>query len=170
MSSFVINSQTPHRDLDREPVPEQLSESSRDRHWGKVRKQSTEFLRGPIPLPWLCRASRLTSRASLIVGLTLWFRSACLKRMDGLTIGTKLLSRFGLARQAFYRGLRDLEADGLITVDRLPGRSSRISIRAVKLADQLIDRSEESESLLPGTIQGTDCNRCTSPRFGADNC
>ncbi|MGA2255664.1 MAG: hypothetical protein ABSG53_13545 [Thermoguttaceae bacterium] len=76
-----------------------------------------EFLKGPIPLPWLSAASQLAGKAPLAVGLALWFESGR-RRSDEVTLTTAILNRFGVSRKAKYRGLNALEKAGLVNVVR----------------------------------------------------
>ncbi|MDB5340535.1 MAG: hypothetical protein JWN70_6154 [Planctomycetaceae bacterium] len=129
MSYPPANWTIPHDGSDGEPLPEQMSSASVHRHSMKRQQRAGEFLKGPIPLKWLCRASTLQSRSAITVGLMLWFRAGCLKRDEDLTLGTELRDAFGVSRQAFYRGLDDLQSAGLVTTERMPGRTAKISIR-----------------------------------------
>jgi hypothetical protein len=83
-------------------------------------------LSGPVPLGWLTRAARLPGR-SLHVGITLWFISGVnSSRRVSLSNGDAL--RFGLDRNAKYRGLACLEGARLITVARRVGRAPMVTI------------------------------------------
>jgi hypothetical protein len=93
------------------------------------------FLRGPVPWSWLEAAAGLPGCA-LAVGLCLW-RRAKLRygRRNGLAI--KLcLSRVGLGvdEQAARRAVRHLEAAGLISVCRLPGRGLEVTLQDAPVA------------------------------------
>lgn len=84
------------------------------------------YLKGPIPLDWLSSAARLPGK-SLHVGIALWFmggiqksRVVPLSNMAGL--------RFGLDRNAKYRGLAWLEGAGLVAVKRELGRAPMVTI------------------------------------------
>jgi len=87
---------------------------------------SQPHLRGPIPLNWLTRAAQQPGK-SLHVAIALWFvsgvtssRCVPLSNVNGL--------RFGLDRNAKYRGLVCLEAAGLVTVERKLGRAPMVTI------------------------------------------
>ncbi len=41
----------------------------------KAKKITGEFLKGPIPLPWLTAASKLSGKAPLAVALAIWFEA-----------------------------------------------------------------------------------------------
>ena len=85
-----------------------------------------QFLKGPIPLDWLCTAARLPGK-SLHVGIAVWFLAG-LHRSGVISLSNKTSERFGLDRNSKYRGLAWLEAQGLITVERKAGRAPVITI------------------------------------------
>lgn len=91
-------------------------------------RRGGEFLRGPIPLNWLCRASRLPGK-TLAVALALWFKAGMSK--DGnpkVKLTGKLRRRFGVGRKAASGALDRLETEGLVSVDRHTGRSPRVTL------------------------------------------
>jgi hypothetical protein len=84
------------------------------------------FLRGPIPWAWLDRAGRQTGRA-LAVGLVLWQRSGVTGNRT-VRLCQSSLSDLGLNEATTRRGLRALEAAGLVAIQRLPGRGLDVTI------------------------------------------
>lgn len=89
-------------------------------------RSGERFLKGPIPLDWLSAAARLPGK-SLHVGIALWFMGGMHKsRVVPLSNIASL--RFGLDRNAKYRGLGWLEGAGLITVERKLGRAPNVTI------------------------------------------
>ena len=88
--------------------------------------RSRLFLKGPIPLPWLCTAAQCSGKA-LHVALALWFQVG-VNRMNRLSLSYRLLREFGVGRHAAYRGLRALEQAGLITVSKGRGRSPIVTL------------------------------------------
>ena len=84
------------------------------------------YLRGPIPLEWLCQAASLPGR-SLHVGVALWYLAG-LTRSRTVPLSNNLGYRFGLDRNSKYRGLDWLEQAGLITVERKLGRAPVVTI------------------------------------------
>lgn len=84
------------------------------------------FLKGPIPLEWLCTAARLPGRA-LHVGVLVWFRAG-LTRSDTVHLPSALLAACGIDRDAKARALRALERAGLVTVRRSHGRAPDITL------------------------------------------
>jgi hypothetical protein len=85
-----------------------------------------EFLRGPIPWPWLTAAMALPGRA-LAVGLVLWRQAGCRKAMTfALTLAK--LAECGIHRDTGRRALRALERASLIALRRQPGRAIEVTI------------------------------------------
>ena len=89
-------------------------------------RAGAQFLKGPIPLDWLCAAARMPGK-SLQVGIAVWFLSG-LNRSCIISLSNKTSHRFGLDRNSKYRGLAWLEAQGLITVERKIGRAPVVTI------------------------------------------
>jgi hypothetical protein len=92
----------------------------------KVPRQLHPFLRGPVPLWWLVRAAALPGKA-LAVGIALWYRKGVTDR-DVVRPSWKLWDRFGVGRHAAYRALSNLEAAGLIAVERQVGKNPTVTI------------------------------------------
>ena len=89
-------------------------------------KPGERFLKGPIPWGWLTRAARLPGRA-LHIALALWFKAGAAKtRMVPLSY--EELAELGCKRETARRGLGKLEGEGLVSVDRHPGRCPRVTI------------------------------------------
>lgn len=92
-------------------------------------KTGQQFLKGPIPLDWLCAAARLPGK-SLQVGIALWFLAGVHKsRVIPLSNNTS--QRFGLDRNSKYRGLSWLEQGSLVSVERKVGRAPVVTINDV---------------------------------------
>jgi len=85
-----------------------------------------KFLRGPIPLKWLHTAGTLRGKA-LHVAVELWFQCGVCRSKEVRFSYSSVLN-FGVKRHAAYRGLRALEAAGLVTVCRSPGRCPIVRI------------------------------------------
>lgn len=84
------------------------------------------YLRGPVPLDWLCEAARLPGR-SLHVGLAIWY-AAGLNRSASVPLSNVAGHKFGLDRNSKYRALAWLEGAGLIKVERKLGRAPIVTI------------------------------------------
>ena len=98
-------------------------------------KPGSEFLKGPVPLAWLRRAASLPGKV-LAVCLALWFKAGATNRREVRLTG-KLATRFHVGRKAAARCLKSLEAAGLVSVARHPGRSPVVTI---------LDAPEESQA------------------------
>jgi DNA-binding transcriptional ArsR family regulator len=87
------------------------------------------FLRGPIPLPWLARASVLPGKA-LAVALALYFLSGLRgNQLHDLRLSSATLKRLGVGdRSTKYRALRALERAGLVRVVRQRGKNPLVTI------------------------------------------
>lgn len=94
---------------------------------GLSRSSAQRYLKGPVPWPWLQRAMRAPGKA-VSVGIALW-HLAGMKGSPrfGVTVG-RLARETGLAPRTCQRAIRSLEADGLIQVDRPPGRKMQVVI------------------------------------------
>lgn len=94
------------------------------------RQLQGEFLKGPVPMDWLCRAAQLPGKA-FQVAVAIRFQEG-VKRSRTVTTPSKTLTKMGITRQSAYRALKALEASGLVSVERHPGRSPLVTIQATK--------------------------------------
>lgn len=92
-------------------------------------KTGEKFLKGPIPLNWLARASQLQGK-SLQVGLSLWFLAG-LTNSKTVKLSQSTLCDFGVNRHCKYRALRWLEDAKLISVKVDNGQSPIVTLRDV---------------------------------------
>jgi len=90
------------------------------------RRIAGNFLKGPIPLDWLQRASALPGKAFQL-GIVLWYLSG-LRKNPTITLGNGLLENFHISRQAKYRCLKALEEAGLIAVEYRENRNPHVTI------------------------------------------
>ncbi|MCK9620245.1 MAG: hypothetical protein M0R47_06875 [Methylobacter sp.] len=80
----------------------------------------------PIRYDWLAEVGKVPGK-SLHLGIALaWM--AVVRGGPRVRLGRRVMARFSLSRDACYDGLRRLEAHGLITVWRLPGRSPMVTL------------------------------------------
>jgi hypothetical protein len=93
-------------------------------------KPGEEFLKGPIPCNWLSRAAQLPGKA-LHTAIAVWFLAG-LTRKRTVHLSRNILESFGVNRFAGYRGLKDLEESGLVSVLRHAGRNPTVTILGVK--------------------------------------
>lgn len=87
------------------------------------------FLRGPIPMAWLCAASRASGQGSgFNVGIAIWYLSGLNKQAGTIKLSGSVLREMGIERHAGYRGVRALEAAGLVRVEHRPGKVPLVTI------------------------------------------
>jgi DNA-binding transcriptional ArsR family regulator len=84
------------------------------------------YVRGPIPVAWLCRAGQLGG-AALLVGLALWYLYG-LRKTDTFIVSNLTMESWGVRRDAKSRGLQKLAAAGLIKVERRGKRSPQVTL------------------------------------------
>jgi len=85
------------------------------------------FIMGPLPLAWIEVAGRTTG-AGLHVAMEIWFRVG-LRGSDEVKVSLSYVARrFGFHRTSAARGLADLEAAGLVVVQRRPGRAPVVRV------------------------------------------
>lgn len=95
-------------------------------------KSGQHFLKGPIPLDWLCVAARRCGRGSgFTVGIIIWYLCGLSKSRACIRLKGSVVRRFGLTRYACYRGLADLEKAFLVSVERHPGRNPLVTVLPV---------------------------------------
>jgi hypothetical protein len=85
-----------------------------------------DFLKGPIPIGWLMKASALPGKTSQI-GVVLWYLRG-LRKNSTVILANGLLERFQIGRQAKYRGLKALKDAGLIAVEERKDRNPSVTI------------------------------------------
>lgn len=92
----------------------------------KTRRHAGEFLRGPIPWPWIISAAR-TRGPALFVALAI--RHFCdLTKQRTIRIALTDLGCGIVPRHAVSRAVRFLESRGLIEVDRQAGRLLAVTV------------------------------------------
>ena len=85
-----------------------------------------KYVRGPIPVAWLCRAGQLRG-AALLVGLALWYLCG-LRKTNTFIVSNVMMESWGVRRDAKSRGLQKLAAAGLIKVERRGKRSPQVTL------------------------------------------
>lgn len=88
--------------------------------------QSNPFLKGPIPLWWLTRAAALPGK-TLALGVALWWLYG-MSRGGAVKLTRKARDALSISRDAASDGLRRLEVNGLVSIQRAKGRGSVIHI------------------------------------------
>jgi len=91
-----------------------------------VAPKTVLFLKGPIPLEWLGRASALPGK-TLNVAIAVWWRHGMAKGKP-FKLTQTALRHLSVERDAASEGLARLERAGLIHVVQKPGQRPTISI------------------------------------------
>jgi hypothetical protein len=99
------------------------------------------FLKGPIPIGWLMKASALPGKASQI-GVVLWYLRG-LRKNSTVILANGLLERFHVGRKAKYRGLQALKDAGLIAVEEREDRNPRVTILTAGLEETEGQKADE---------------------------
>ena len=89
-------------------------------------RRAERFLKGPILMRDIATAARLSGQA-LALFLAVHHRTA-LTRKSTVTLPRDLMAQLGVSRDAKARGLRQLEASGLIRVERATGRAAKVTL------------------------------------------
>ena len=90
-----------------------------------LRRRDRRFIRGPIPLDWILRASGLSPSALKVALIIFYVRG--IRGSRSVAITRHLLERFSLSKRSAYRALDEMESAGLLSVERRSGRSSLVS-------------------------------------------
>ena len=109
----------------------QISETPIETKWtrsGRKRRQD-RFIKGPISLDTIATAAKLPG-AALPVYLLVKHRTD-VTGSSSVTVPAKLRDEMGVDRKAYYRAADNLEAAGLVRVNRKPGRALRIAITTI---------------------------------------
>jgi hypothetical protein len=89
------------------------------------RKKSEPFVK--VPLWWMTEATKLTKTPAALVCVHLLY-AAWKAKGAAFPLSNGRLEKSGVSREIKRRVLRDLEAGGLIKVERRPGRSPRVML------------------------------------------
>ena len=92
-------------------------------------KTGDKFLKGPIPLNWLCKAAQLPGR-SLHVANAIWFLVG-LNKSPTVKLNQTILTKFGVTRHCKYRALDWLSDARLIVVKKATGKSPVVTVLSV---------------------------------------
>jgi hypothetical protein len=125
--SHNINSNTVwdpiHLRLDQVPPSHLQGNTRQSRRASPIKGK---FIKGPIDVAWLCRASHLGVKA-LLVGLALWHIKG-LRKSNTFIVSNLMLRDWGIWPDAKRRALRSLEKDGLIKIERRERRSPEVTL------------------------------------------
>jgi hypothetical protein len=92
----------------------------------KCSRSKEPFLCGPVPMGWLYSAGSLPGK-TLHVSLLLWHEVGCHKSRT-IRFHISKARRYGIHLDSARRALKALEAGGLISVRRIPGQCSEVTI------------------------------------------
>lgn len=112
----------------RERIPERPTEATLKR-WQKHHQRRSRQYIPTIPLEWL-RPTFGMKPATTRTALAIWYRAKC-NGSGAVAVGPKLLEKFGVGARGGRNAIAELEAAGLIQVDRQPGKAPRITILEV---------------------------------------
>jgi hypothetical protein len=90
-------------------------------------RRKGQWIKGPVSVPWLIRASELPPRSALAVGLVIW-RLKGTTRRSTFPLMNSDLERWGIDRRTKSRAVAALEGAGLISVERKTHRWPIITI------------------------------------------
>lgn len=105
-------------------IPPPKRDNRRGRGGGR---QHGAFIRGPIFLAWLDGVLNLPGRMPLVVALALVYQSG-LERSNTIRVTNKLRGRFNVSLRTCHDVLAKMEAAGLVTVAKRPGRCREVTI------------------------------------------
>ncbi len=92
-------------------------------------KSGEHFLRGPIPMDWICAAAKATGHGSgFKVAIALWYLSGLNHQSKTVKLSGSVLRKMEVDRHAGYRGLTALEQAGLVSVERHSGQSPVVTL------------------------------------------
>ena len=92
----------------------------------KKKKVSGQFIKGPVPLVWMCEACKLSKNA-LKAALAIRFLGGILGD-EWIELRNRDVAKFKLNRSGKSFGLKELEESGLIEIRRRRGKSPLIKI------------------------------------------
>ena len=90
---------------------------------------SVPFLKGPIPMDWLNAAAKLPGK-TLNVGIAIWWLAG-MSKDTAFKLRRRALDQLGVSRDASSDALKRLEEQGLIRVQRAPGKGPTVKILPV---------------------------------------
>ncbi len=108
-------------------------------------KGQERFIKGPIPLSWISRASKLNGKV-LHIGLSLWYLSGLRKEKRIKLTSAVYTEIFGVSRQAMYRSLEKMEDAGLISAEQRQGKTFMVTILDEKGGEKMINNQVNQEA------------------------
>ncbi len=114
---------------DPSPKEKRLRFDSEAGHYVEFR-QTSLFLKGPIPLAWLSVAASLPGKALNVALAIRWV--ADMSNGGEVHVTKSALQHFGLSQDAYRDGLKRLEVAGLVAVTRKAGQRARVKVLSVR--------------------------------------
>jgi hypothetical protein len=102
------------------------------------------FLKGPIPLRWLHKASALPGKACTLGILLLWFHG--MDPNKPIKVTKKSLEEFSISEDAYRDGLKRLEEAGLVSVSRRLGQRAVIQLIGAELKNRKFEETVKGTS------------------------
>jgi len=93
-------------------------------------RSNGHFLKGPIPLNLINRATRLPGKAWHVYA-AIWYLVG-IKRHSTVNLTNTALDQFNVSRDSKYRALKALEKEGLVTVVRTNGKNAQVTLMDYK--------------------------------------
>jgi hypothetical protein len=116
------------------PKSAQKPSSRQPRQKPPHHRSGEKFLKGPIPLNWLCRAAQLPGK-SLQVALAIWFLAG-LNKSATVRLGQSVLNDMGVGRHSKARALTQLMTAKLISMQCAPGCAPVVTIVSIAEIEQ----------------------------------
>ena len=89
-------------------------------------RSNGHFLKGPIPLTLINRATRLPGKAWHVYA-AIWYLAG-MKCQRTVNLSNATLTKFNVTRVSKYRALKALEKEGLVTVVRTNGKNPQVTL------------------------------------------
>jgi DNA-binding MarR family transcriptional regulator len=122
-------------DLDEDaPTVDEMREMGSSTRARTHRRLQKAFVFGPIPMPQLLMASRLSSSKAVVIWLLIHYRVRLTKEAT-ITLPRALQEEAGISKTTFHYALAELEQVGLVQVDRQRGRGHPVRITLVELPE-----------------------------------
>jgi len=97
----------------------------------KMKSMVKPFIKGPIPLEWLCSAAGAGNDA-LEAGLMLWYKRGLCKSNTVKLSNREAVALSKRSEHTGRRGLRKLASVGLASIESKPGHKHLVTILATK--------------------------------------
>ena len=89
-------------------------------------RKGEQFLKGPIPWPWLLQAMQLNGKALHVAVILL--KESGIRRSRMVRLNLSAAAKIGIHRDTARRGLRALESAKLVTVTHRPGQALEVTL------------------------------------------